>query len=76
MVEADPELQKQASDASGWDDDGDGWDDEDPEDSEMQGEPLACQFADEAMPAPNDKCPLTFGRSIQKSLGRSIAAAS
>jgi hypothetical protein len=53
MVE--PVLEKQASNASGWDDDGDGWDEDDAEDSEMQGEHLACQFANGVMPAPNDK---------------------
>ncbi len=52
MVE--PNLVKQASGGSGWDeDDDDDWGEQ--EDSEMVGEPEACQFADEYVPAVNEK---------------------
>ena len=50
MVE--PRLEKQASGASGWDDDDD-WGEE--EDSEMHGEPEAIQFDDEPVAVTNDK---------------------
>ncbi len=53
MVE--PRLEKQASGASGWDEDedDDGWGDE--EDSEMHGEPDAIQFDDEPIAVVNEK---------------------